>query len=412
MGIGQTIRNVAGGVGSAVQKASRAMDAPFVDKPAVTPAAQETTTPAGVAKTGAPIDPMDSNHDGIVSPTERRAWEIAGHALIPSQQGGRSGFELPDIENAADPTGKPNPFYIPKTRKNAKGADEPNPDYVDASNIHRAMETLDRIHTENNPHIDYAKEYQGIINDQAKIDAQPKRGNALSAFAIALGGGPEAAQQYAATNRAEDQSDTDKASKALEFKKSLVDAHVKQLVEQGKWKEAIQQNEVSRTLEQQLAASSEERKHLNRMAENEQLIGGRSDVAHTNANARIRAVQERVHGIAMQVGLVGDFQKAFDKEMGKRLAGLTTGIMNDPESGLESLPDIFEAASEIASRLRTQQDAQGGEGGSSQAGTTGGKKVQMYRDGKPYGQPISAQEFKKRGGASAAQTHGYTFKMQ
>ena len=410
MGIGQVIKNVAGGVGSAIHKTSQAIDAPFVDQPAPKTPTQEA--PAASA-TPTSTDPADTNGDGTVTPTERHAWEVAGHALTPASQGGRSGFELPDIENATDTTGKPNPFYIPKTRKGAKGVDEPNPDYVDAARVHQAMEALDRIHTENNPHIDYAKEYQGIIDDQARANAQPKRGNALSAFAIALGAGPQAAAQYGATNRAEDESDATKEQNRIEFKKSLVDAHVKQLVEEGKWKEALRANEISTTLERQLSQSAEQRKHENRMEESQQLIGGRQGVADTQAHSRIRAAQVRVDAIGHQTGLTGQFMKSFQTEMGKRVAQLTTGLTNDPDSGVEAIPEILRAAEEIADNLKAEQDkATPAAGGAGTGHTGGGKMVQMYKGDKPYGAPISPDEFKKRGGAAAAQTHGYTFKMQ
>lgn len=440
MSIGTVIRNVAGGVGSAVQRASKAMDAPFVDRPApstppstppptsANPSPAPTQPAGGEPAPGAtdphiPVGPQaghpaDADGDGVVTPAERRAWEVAGHSLSPMTQGGRSGFSLPDIENPSTPDGKPNPFYIPKTIKDKSGKDVPNPDYTDAAQVHRAMEELDRIHTENNPHIDYAKEYADILAEQKRNAEVPRRGNALSAFAIALGGGSQALQNYQETNREADMTDAQKRDAQLQFKKQLVDAHVKQLTDEGKWKEALRANEVSMNLDRLLSESSERRKHEFRMQENEQLMGGRANVASITANGRIRAVQTRLDGIAHQTGLQGDFYKAFSKEMAKRVAQLTTGLTNDPESGIDAIPDILAAGEEIAQRLHEQQVAAGGSGGTGgNTGGTGGsggggKMVQMYKAGQPFGNPIPLAEFNQRGGSAAAKKHGYTFKLQ
>lgn len=360
MGIGQTIKKVAGGIGSAVKRVSEAVDKPFADEPIK-----------------APANPMDANQDGVVSVAEKRAWEIAGHALTPFEQDGRKGFNLPDIDNEMDAEGKPNKFYIPKMKKNKDGVDEPNLDYVDASNVHKAFEQYDQILRESNPHIDYAKEYEGIQAEQKKNAEVKPRGNALSAFAIALGGGDKAAQQYNATNKEADQNDSSERERGLQFRKSLVDAHVKQLAEEGKWRDALKQNAVSDNLKRLLEETQKERDHKRDMEKTDALIGGRKESAQITAGARIRAVQERVKGIEKQVGLSGVFATAFQKEIAKSLAGLTKGLMNDPESGLEALPDILSMAEDIAERLKAEQDKQGEGGGGKPTPTGGTGKVRV-----------------------------------
>lgn len=405
MGIGNVIGGIAKGastIGRAVQTASKAMDKPFKDAPA-----KPETNPIMP-------HPADANADGTVTPAERRAWEVAGHALTAGEKDGSKGWHLPDIENqftldeSGAPSDKPNPFYIPPTRKNKEGKDEPNPDFTDAQQTHEAFRRLDQIHREANPGIDHGREYQNILAEQQANTEQQPRGNALSAFAIALGAGPEAAQRYMKTNQDADKKDSDNASEKLQFKKSLVDAHVKQLVEEGKWKEALKSNEISTNLERLLKESTAKREHARSLELEEAKIGGRNEVARTRARAAIQSARERVHGIATQTKLSGKYMENFLKEMGKRQARLITGIgdMNDPQAGLALIPQLLSDAEDIAEKLKgmetagidpdTGQPTAKPKGKSAPAGTT------MMKSPKGDTRPVKNEE------VETAKSHGWT----
>lgn len=340
-----------------------------------------------------------------VAPTP---WETAGHALIPTVQDGVSGYSLPDIENPLTPDGKPNPMYIPPTVKDAMGADSPNPHYTEARAVHDAFTAMDKAHRENNPSIDFAKQYGDLLAEQkANADAAKKpRGNALSAFAIGLGGGPQAQAQYAETNKAASETEADARDKALQFKKALVDAHVKQLVDQGNWKQALAQNEISTNLDRLLKESEAQRTHLNRMSENAQLIAGRQNVADTSAAARIGAAKVRLEGIAAQHGVPDRLMNAFLTEAGKHIAQ-QSDLIPDPEAWQARMPMMYDELGAIADKVKAMKDP-------AAAPVPGkkGKMVQMFMNGQPHGAPISPEDFKARGGAGAAAEHGYTFKLQ
>lgn len=365
MGIGQIIQKVAGGVGTAaraVQAASKAVDAPFQQAPA-----QDL--------------PAISN--------DPRAWNTPYHVLTPTADGG---FTLPNIDEPtikdAEGNDVPNPAYIPKD----------HPDYADASDTHKAFAELDRIHQENAPHVDFAKEYQNILAQMKADAAAPRHGNALSAFAIGLGGGSAAQENYQKTNSAEDQVTADAADKALQFKKSLVDAHVKQLVDEGNWKEAIKANEVKTNLERRLGESAAEREFNRKKALNEQLIQGRVDVA----NIRAQEASRRASAIASAHGLTGELLKSYMKKAGEMIAA-HKGIIDDPQQWDEAMPGMFDQLTAVAeglSKLGTPKAA------------PAGKMVHMYKDGVPNGKVLTPEEFAKHGGAAAAEKLGYTFKLQ
>jgi hypothetical protein len=367
MDLGQIMRNVSAGVGDAT--------APQVAAPPVAP------TP----------------------------WETAGHALIPTVQDGVSGYSLPDIENPLTPDGKPNPMYIPPTVKDAMGKDTANPHYTEARAVHDAFTAMDKSHRENNPNIDFAKQYGDLMAEQqANAEAAKKpRGNALSAFAIGLGAGPAGQAAYAKTNQAASETEADARDKALQFKKALVDAHVKQLVEQGNWKQALAQNEISTNLDRLLKESDTQRAHLNRMEENKQLIAGRQGVADTQAQGRIASTRIRAEAIAHQHGVPDKLMNAFLAKAGQKIAE-QSDLIPDPDAWEARMPIMYDELGKIADQVKQMSTPDAAPA----PGAKKGKMVQMYMNGQPHGAPISPEDFKSRGGAQAAATHGYTFKMQ
>jgi hypothetical protein len=396
------VRLIATGAGGAVRKAAKAMDPERLKTPV------QLEQERAMAESGAA-----SVDQGM--PTGA-PWEMAGHALIPrAGENGRMGWDLPDIETEVDAEGKPNPHFIPKRKKNAAGTEEDNPHYLEARAMHDHMEALELLHKEINPNIDFQKEYADILAERQQNDERKPRGNALSSFAIALGGGRQAAAQYAETNKNADADDAEKAEKALLFKKSLVDAHVKQLVEEGNWQKAMKQNEISENFARRLKEAADLRAHQFKMDENEQLMGGREEVARINGQNRLNAARLRLESLGSAAGLEGKFLNAYMTEVGKLMAQLNAGIgkLNDPAEFSKASDDVNDMAVKFVETFRKQQAAEKATPAAKAEGDGAkgaGSMVQMMKNGQPHGAPITKEDFMARGGAEGAKSHGYTFK--
>jgi len=216
--------------------------------------------------------------------------------------------------------------------------------------IERSMKALGDKLREAAPHIDFKTEYEKLLEENKRPE---RRGiSPFKAFALALGGGPEAVERL--SKRADDENDADDSAwrDIMNFKEQALKGDIQQKLEEGKFKQALAQSEELAKMQAGLSRIVDKRKHEQAVELEEKKIAGRKNVAEIKRATAQDAINAKVNSLATAYNLEGkvkeEFYKAVFGAMAKRMyAQDITGeqvVSSDDMAGvLEEAVDWAEA---------------------------------------------------------------------
>jgi hypothetical protein len=222
-------------------------------------------------------------------------------------------------------------------------------DESEESVISRSMKALGDKLREAAPHIDFKAEYDKLLEENKRPE---RRGiSPFKAFALALGGGPQAVDKL--SKRANDENDADDSAwqNIMNFKEQALKGDIQQKLDEGKFKQALAQSEELAKMQAGLSRITGNRKHKQEMELEDAKIKGRKDVAEIKATTAREALNAKVNSLATAYGLEGDIKKEFYKAvfgaMAKRMyaqdiTGEQVVNSNDMASVLEEAVDWAE----------------------------------------------------------------------
>ncbi len=162
------------------------------------------------------------------------------------------------------------------------------------------------------PHIDYASEYSKLLEENQRPE---RRGiSPFKAFALSLGGGPQAAQKL--HERAEDENDEEDSrwKEVMNFKEQALKGDIQQKLEEGKFKQALAQSEELAKMQAALSRITEKRKFKQEIDKIKEQNKGKTDVANIRADVARQNFQTKLDSLAENYKLAGDIKKEFFKQ--------------------------------------------------------------------------------------------------
>lgn len=204
-------------------------------------------------------------------------------------------MDKPKEEPVAAPTPEPKD-RIPKGFT-LPDLDPDDPDYADRKQVHDALLSLDKHWTEAMPSIDYEGHYRKLAEEMKKAP-EKREWNVLSKLAIALGTqNPDdiySENLGLATMRRESESRQAQQRKEFEetmgLKKEALSGHIKQLMEQGKFRQAL----TELAAKEQLGITKARREHEFKIEEESQKGDIKKEVARIQAQAALERAERRL----------------------------------------------------------------------------------------------------------------------
>jgi hypothetical protein len=275
----------------------------------------------------------------LAAPTEASP-PAEGAPVAPAQDVPSKGFSLPEL-------------------------DENDPDYVHRKAVHDAILTLEKQWMDANPQIDYEGHYRQLQAEMKKAPSERDWGP-LYKFGVALGtqNPNEPYTPNVGLANMNDKAAADLASRKQDFedtlslKKEALSGHIRQLLDEGKFRQALAQLNAS----EQLNITKQRQEHEFRTDEESAKITSREKIAKLHADALLERESRHNEYLREQAGklrLSPSDKAAMDAEY-KDLDGQITSLRKQVSDGMldaDSADDAIMDVRRQRDRLRDKYEA-------------------------------------------------------
>lgn len=201
---------------------------------------------------------------------------------------------------------------------NTPAVDEPetkdNPDEEsEESVVTRAFKALGDRLREAAPHIDFKAEYAKLMEENKKPER--RKLSPLHALALSLGGGNEAVDRAQKNVDTENDENESRFRELLGYKEQALKGQIEQMLNEGKFKQALVQSEELAKMNAVLDRIKTSRANKHEMDVERERNRGRVAVAHVKADAAKSMLQSRLTSLADTYNLKDKVRELFFRSM-------------------------------------------------------------------------------------------------
>ena len=268
--------------------------------------------------------------------------------------------QAPPVDNTIDNSVLDAPAAEPETPISTPAVAAPTPAVADATKagagededaiIQNAMKQLGDRLREAAPHIDFSAEYKKLLEENKRPER--KGISPFKAFAISLGGGPQAVESARQSNeKANDEADS-RWREIMSIREQALRGDIQQKLDEGKFKQALAQSEELARMNSALERAKGAREHGFRMEEIGKQNEGKKAVAQINADKAKDALNTKLQTLSNVYKLEGDIKKEFFKQMFRAMASrsIQQDITGQPVVSSDDFAQTLEDAMDWAEK--------------------------------------------------------------